>query len=197
MEEEQRQRMARELRAIEAELGLPDAFLDNLVLEDDWSLVIKAHALIEATISNLLATTLDARLRPIFERLELGNITFGKLAFAGQLGLVTGPERAFIRRFSELRNQLVHNVRQASFRFGPWLDALEPARRNAFVDAVMGVVGTGQETMAARLRFMGDPGSAVWAATMYIVLRTLTEARRAQAMAVIKEAATSGWGRTH
>ena len=40
-------------------------------------------------------------------------------------------------------------------------------------------------------------GPSLWAATMYVVLRTLTEARRAQAMAVIKEAGTSGWGRTH
>ena len=51
-----------DLRAFEAELGLPDEFLDRLLLEgDEWSFVIKAHALIEATVAHGLAERVDVR----------------------------------------------------------------------------------------------------------------------------------------
>lgn len=91
-------------------------FLLKLFNEDDWSFVIKSNALVEAVISELLtAKAGDDRLHSLFRRLDLSNVESGKLAFAKALDLLTSEQRQFIRRLSELRNSLVHNVEGLSF----------------------------------------------------------------------------------
>ena len=43
------------LQVLESELNLPPQFLERLRLEDDWSFVIKTHALVEAAVSHQLS----------------------------------------------------------------------------------------------------------------------------------------------
>lgn len=38
-----------DLNALEDEFGIPRGYIDSLHNEDDWSLIIKAHALLEST----------------------------------------------------------------------------------------------------------------------------------------------------
>ena len=196
MDDRQRERIAAELRTFEAELGLPNEFLDRLVLEDDWSFVIKSHALIEATITHLLTTAVDARLGGVFKRLEISNTQVGKLVFAEALGLVGTTEGRFIRQFSELRNKLVHDVRQVSFSFEAHLRSLDKNQSSAFAEAVAGFVDAGPPRDLFKSLFFQEPRVAIWTATMQILARALAEAKRAKAMAVLKEMATADWGRT-
>jgi len=46
------------VRLIESAVGVPQGFLESLKNEDDWSFVIKIHALLEAAVSHLLCKTL-------------------------------------------------------------------------------------------------------------------------------------------
>ena len=60
----------------EKELNLPNGFFLNLLIkEDDWSFIIKLHALVEAAVSHLLASICGDRLLDIFTRLELSSDT--------------------------------------------------------------------------------------------------------------------------
>jgi hypothetical protein len=117
---------------IEHELRLPSGFFAGLASEDDWSFVIKIHALIEATVTHLLSNAVDPKLRPVFERLPLSGGPFGKTTFAEAVGAMSRPERRFVQQLSELRNKLVHDVLRVSFRFDEYLGTLDKNQRKAF-----------------------------------------------------------------
>ena len=124
------------LHFVEKELGLDHGFLIDLAHEDDWSFVIKAHALVEAAVSHQLASVLDPRLRPVFDGLELSDARAGKIAFARALELNSSKERRFIRRFSELRNSLVHDISRVSFTFREHVESLDHQQTKSLVEAL-------------------------------------------------------------
>jgi hypothetical protein len=195
MDDQKRKTIAAGLRVFEVELGLPEGFLDRLAVEDDWSFVIKAHALVEATITHLLSAAVDPRLRSCFERLELSHTEYGKMEFARALELVSPAERRFIRVLSELRNRTVHDIRQVSFTFTAYVDAMDKNQRAAFIDALAGTADEVADKEQFRTLVTKHPRIAVWAATMQVLSRAIDHARRARALAVLREMATADWGR--
>src|SRR5882672_547760 len=121
----------------EKELGLSNGFFVNLLLkEDDWSFVIKLHALVEAAVAHTLAATCGEKLLDVFSRLELGSSTIGKLAFAKALDLLDEGERKFIRRLSEIRNSFAHDVRQAGRTLADYVSKLDKNQLKSFGDGV-------------------------------------------------------------
>ena len=76
---------------LEQKLGLKPGFLESLddENENDWSFVIKVHALIEAAISHLLTEDLcRPELADLFSRLDMSNKATGKAAFVKALNLL-------------------------------------------------------------------------------------------------------------
>ena len=61
------------IRAVDVQYGLGSGFLLHLYTEDDWSFVIKTHALIEAAVSQLLTHHVGGRdtVRDVTEGLQL------------------------------------------------------------------------------------------------------------------------------
>jgi hypothetical protein len=101
---------------LEASIGVAQGFFAGLQHEDDWSFIIKLHAVFEATVTHLLTYHFkEEPLSELFARLELSNKTTGKLAFLKALELVGKENRRYISSLSELRNVLVHDVRNCSF----------------------------------------------------------------------------------
>ena len=119
-------------------LQLPENTTLGILGGDDWSFVIRCHAVIEALVSALLATQLDRRLVPLFDRLELGDVDSGKLAFAKALGLLTSDQRRFISLLSALRNKLAHNPKHLSFDFDAHFDSLDKNQRATFCRVLAG-----------------------------------------------------------
>ena len=96
----------------QTQIDLRVTFMDD----DDWSSVIKRHALVESNVSELILAHIgDARLHPVVDRLPLANDGTGKLALAKELELLDGRQRGFVKKRSELRNTLVHDVNQPGF----------------------------------------------------------------------------------
>lgn len=121
----------------EKELGLPDGFFTNLLVkEDDWSFIIKLHALVEAAVAHLLAATCGDKLLDVFSRLELSSLETGKLAFAKALDLLDKRERKFIRKLSEIRNSFAHDVTRAGATLAGYVARLDPQQFKAFREAV-------------------------------------------------------------
>lgn len=113
---------------LESKIGVPANFFRVLNGADDWSFVIKLHALFEAACSHLLLFHFrEPQLSDIFRRLELSNKTTGKIAILGKLELLSKENRRFVSTLSELRNSLVHDVRNAEFNLRTFLSALDPA----------------------------------------------------------------------
>ncbi len=100
----------------EKKIGVQAGFFEKLKNEDDWSFIIKLHALFETACTHLLLFHLnEPNLGTIISRLEISNKTTGKLALLKELGLLGKNYRGFIYGLSELRNFLVHDIRNSTF----------------------------------------------------------------------------------
>jgi hypothetical protein len=128
--------IGKSLDYLEEHLLAPKGTLRRLFVDDDWSFIIKAHALLESSISSLLASHLDPRLRETFALLELGKEATGKLEFTKVLEILSPGERGFVRIFSALRNKLAHDTRYLSFDLKVHVASLKKEQRKAFVDGV-------------------------------------------------------------
>lgn len=93
-------------------------FLSNLIEGDDWSLVIKTHALFESLITELIVLkTSESSLKKVIERMPLHGETVSKIAILKIYELLTADEIRFIIKFSEIRNSIVHKYENLNFTF--------------------------------------------------------------------------------
>jgi hypothetical protein len=124
------------IKILESKLNIRAGFLDALLEEDDWSFVIKSHAVLETVISTLIVDHIGYDcLIEIFSRLELGNKQYGKIAFIKELELLNSDERRFILAFSKLRNLLVHNVSYINFSFDEYVRTLDMNQKEEFISS--------------------------------------------------------------
>jgi hypothetical protein len=112
-------------------------FLLDLLHEDDWSFVIKSHALIEAATTEMIIHHLgEERLKGIVERLPLSDTQFGKIAVVKNLALLDDHQRKFVRWFSGLRNKLVHRIENVNFTFKDHLKQLDKNQKTSWKTSV-------------------------------------------------------------
>lgn len=121
------------VQLIEKEVGVRQGFLETLRDEDDWSFIIKTHALLEAAVSYLLCKTLQRdELVDVFCHVELSGKKSGKMAFVKALRLLEEPDRRFVSSLSELRNHLVHKVSNIDFDLKQHTSAMPPSELATF-----------------------------------------------------------------
>lgn len=117
------------------EIGVPESFLTRLATDDDWTTVIKLHSMLEAGLNRLLTMRLGyAGLSDFASKLDTGDRQRGKLALAKVFGLLSDDPRKFIRELSDLRNDLVHDVRKFEFSFPKWVEDMVPKRQKNLGD---------------------------------------------------------------
>lgn len=100
--------------------------------DDDWSLVIKLHALVEASLTQLLLSRTDDALEKVIERLPLSDNSIGKGRMALDMGLISDSQYRFLRKFSELRNDLVHKISNVDFDLLNYVERLDPNQRKGW-----------------------------------------------------------------
>jgi hypothetical protein len=159
-----------QLAKLEDTLGLPAGFCEGLLREDDWSFVIKLHAILEAAVTTILVEKMGyAALQPVFARIEMSQEGSGKLAFAEAVSLLDGIDRRFIRKLSELRNQLVHRIQNVSFTVRSHVDALDTNQKESFVKAFG--LWNSEDNILPRLHkyAMAHPKDFVWQGGLMIL----------------------------
>ena len=120
----------------ESKLGLKNAFFEKVLLEDDWSFIIKIHAYFEAACTHLLITTFgNPAFTEIFSRLELSNKKTGKLAFISQANLIDEFDKKLIYELSEIRNKLVHDIRNVEFDLVKYVSDMDKNQKKQFISA--------------------------------------------------------------
>ncbi len=152
---------------LEQKLGLQSGFFESLDGEDenDWSFIIKVHALIEAAVSHLLTEHLQRpELDDLFSRLDMSNKATGKAAFVKALSLLEEPERRFLSSLSELRNRLVHDVRNVNFDLASHVEDMSQKEQDTFLKN-FNLLST-EVTNDVRKLFRFDPRQALWYAAM-------------------------------
>lgn len=121
-----------DLEKLETAIGLPPKFIEALTEEDDWSFVIKSHAIIEAAIGQMLALQFDPRLSDIVHRMPLSGDRFSKISVIKKLELLDSPSIAVIQRIGQIRNRLVHDVKHLSFNIESYFRSLDVKDRKQF-----------------------------------------------------------------
>jgi hypothetical protein len=123
---------------MEQSIGIPKLVLDSLFADDDWTLIVKLHAMIETGLNNALTIRLGSpALSSIIEKLDTSNQKTGKIAFAKALKMLTGESCGFLQRLSELRNFCVHDAKNFTFDLSAHLAAMEESKREGWFKSMM------------------------------------------------------------
>ncbi len=174
---------------LEKDTGVKQGFFKALLNEDDWSFIIKLHALYEAIISNLLTQKLaQPELESFIYRLELGDRTRGKLKLAKELNLLDEDERKFIYTLSEIRNNFVHNVRNTHVNLEKYFEELGKDKQKNYIN-VFGytypdnLVIAGQ-TLNSKVFTKENPKLAIWQNSMHVlaVISCITATEKSQTL---------------
>jgi hypothetical protein len=175
--------LAEDITAIENRLGIRLGFLAALETEDDWSFVIKSHALIESLSAELLTAYFDLpSLIDVFSKLPLSVKETGKVAFLAKAELLTKHELQFIHGLSRLRNELVHNIRNTDFSLISYIAALDPNQRDSFVSHLGWAIHDEHNKIspANRGQFTRTPKSGIWLGVKFLVAIMGIQTRKIQ-----------------
>jgi len=122
-----------EIDKLEIELGIPKGFFNSLLEDNDWAFVVKLHAFLESAVTFLLAEAVDPKLKRVLGQLEMSNKKTGKLAFLSALEILESRSYRFISKLSELRNELVHNVKNISFSLPEYVNNMDNQQLKSFM----------------------------------------------------------------
>lgn len=126
------------IKSVAKDFGSKSHFIVDLLKQDDWSFVIKAHAMLEAALTEVLLEHLgEFRLKRLVERLPLSDGQIGKVAAAKDLGLLSDDHRKFIRWFSELRNDLVHRLENIHFSFERHVSKMDKNQKKSWTESII------------------------------------------------------------
>jgi len=107
-------------------LGLTHSPLRSLENDDDWTFVIKMHAVVEAALNHLLMVRLnDPKLSEIISQLPTNDERKGKMAFIKAYRLLSEDPCLFVRLFSKIRNTAVHDAKSFNLDLTKYVAALE------------------------------------------------------------------------
>jgi len=111
---------------LERMIGVKSGFFANLLQEDDWTFVIKLQALFEAACTHLLLYHFkEPKLAEAITRIEFSGRPVGKVAMLENLELLGVRGRRLLSTLAELRNSLVHDVRNAEFSLQDYVGSLK------------------------------------------------------------------------
>jgi hypothetical protein len=161
------------VKNLESRLKIHDGFFDALFDEDDWSFVIKSHALIESCATELLTNAIGrVELEDIFSHLPLGDKKVGKIKYMQSLSLIEMSEVRFIEAFSTLRNMLVHNVQNINFDFEKYYQQLNKDNKRNFVNNFgihLDMKGNLEKNVEEKQRFLESPKTFIWYGLKWVI----------------------------
>ncbi|MEN3327558.1 MAG: hypothetical protein V7638_2365 [Acidobacteriota bacterium] len=165
-------------------------FLLDLLKEDDWTFVIKAHALIETAVTQMLVEHLgEVELMKIVELLPLSENRTGKIAVARQLKLLDDKQRRFVRFFSELRNSLVHRLDNLNFTFENYVSTLDSNQRRSLKESVAWFADDEQMRKEWEMIAEDNPRVGVYIAIHCLMAHCILSTQQSSALREIDEMA--------
>lgn len=169
----------KEAASIIEDLGLSKVFIGQLYKEDDWSFVVKGHALMESAISYMLSRHLkNESLEKPFGEIEMND----RINFLSALDLLSGEERRMLRRFSKLRNDIVHVAKNTGFKFSNHFSTSENKKNflESFTYHLSDPVKWGNETLDRNTFALKYPRETIFFAIFQILNMVYLEKRNFQ-----------------
>jgi hypothetical protein len=112
------------------------------------------------------------RLRAVFDHLPLSDVRSGKVAFAKAYGIVTDSQAKFVQFYSELRNQIVHNIGSVRFTFSDHLASMDDNKRKSWCKRIAGATSESPDSTSESLAYK-QPQVALWFAVVTLVYHVL------------------------
>lgn len=160
------------VKRFEVELGLPSGFVQKLQEEDDWSFVIKLHALFEGALSYVIVHRLGCdELDGLVSRMQMNM----KMSFAKALGMLSDPETTLIDWLSQQRNKCAHRVREAAtYNLVEACAGMEKNQKAALVRALCGTEGEEKyeengRTITRKQLVLENPKWFLWETGVFIL----------------------------
>jgi len=154
--------------------GLRDkmGFMLSILKADDWSMIIKAHALIETIITELIiAQTEEEKLKSLIERLPLSDEQIGKLKITKDYNLLTSEQRTFVKRFSELRNMIVHKFENINFNLEEHINSLDKNQKKSWLKTITWYTDKDTKEKWEKIS-IEHPSIGLWFSTMMFISLT-------------------------
>jgi hypothetical protein len=121
---------------LERELGLPKDWIITVAGEDDWSFIIKAHALLEAAANQAIENQLNKNeLSEVIARLEFSGTKTGKVHILNKLGILNSDCKRFCSKLSEIRNSFVHNIKNVELDLDDFIENLSDSEKKGIQKA--------------------------------------------------------------
>jgi hypothetical protein len=175
-----------DVSAFEQKLGLKQGFYDSLLESDDWSFVIKLNALFEAACTEALVARLGCpEISENLSHLEFSDNRKGKVRILFELGALVEIQRSILHALAQLRNELVHRIKNVSFSFAEHFATFNEAKLKSQCE----LWGNGlHETLTvegktvSRSDFVrGNPKLAIWLTCSEILACLHLEFEKAEA----------------
>jgi hypothetical protein len=185
-------RALEELRRREVHLGLPNGLLLRLLESpDDWTFVLRLHALVEAAVEHLIVTGIGKpAITDFIGRLPIAGGRAGKARLGRDLGLFDAADTALIEGLSELRNAYAHEVQMVDVGLVDYFDGLNNERRvkiTRWIAQSHGFLPTDDILSEARRSFRSSPRYVLWYAADRLVGRAYLEKRDLRGQQIAKE----------
>ena len=120
-----------------SKLLVTDDFLTRFSSDDDWTFIIKLHAMIEAGLNHMLLKQFNnEELSKVIARLETSNPKTGKLAFIKAFKILPEEYILFIRNLSEIRNFCVHDPKNFSYNLKEDVGSYEEKKKKQWIKFV-------------------------------------------------------------
>lgn len=185
------------IRGMAKACGLRENFLVDLLFNEtnDWSFVVKAHALLESVVCQLLAAHLR---QPALEDAFAQKVEMeARITMLKALDLTTEVERKMMRALGNLRNTLVHNAQQTDFTFAEHLK--DKQRRQHFVDTYAtswpDPIPNTNPPVSRASYILENPRTAVWMSVIEIIgknldakMKVLFEEQQSLALKALRDA---------
>lgn len=141
------------IESLEESLEIPKETLKSLILEDDWSFIIKCHTLIESSLNQSIVTMLGEKgLENIISKIDTSTPSVGKVTIAENIGLLDRHKANAIRVISEIRNLIIHNVKNINFTLIGYYNGLDKNQKKRIVGKLLNA-GLGKDNQEQKEKF--------------------------------------------
>lgn len=133
-------------------LGLNQQVILDLIDEpSDWSFVIKIAVIVEAALTQAIASRLDTtELQNHLNRLSVGGRT-GKIQLSSDLGMLGPKAVARLKSIASLRNVFAHDVSVIGLSLGAYVESLSKQEKLRLLSELLGIDGKEQSSSTAEI----------------------------------------------
>jgi hypothetical protein len=161
-------------KELEPELELPKGFFRQLYQADDWTFIIKLHALIESALTHLIDSLFETdSVVSFLGTLDIGGGRHSKVALLQIMNQIEPDEAKVVRGLSKIRNRLVHNIRHVAFDLKAYARELDANELIDFAATTCAPYAdpekSAEKQRAKREKIKNDPKPYIWLSGLHVI----------------------------